>query len=265
MSFKIIGKAFDIALKANDKLVFLSLCEYANDEDSTCYPSLKTLMTKATISKGALSYSLNVLENLGFISRQHRTRENGSATSTKYTVYIDTVLDTERYKNRQSLIKIDCSNNELGGTVHKVNNPSSDNEQPKRGQSSDNEHLEPLAKPFNPNSNPRQKNKNTKVSFNTLLEDIQKEVTRKSKVSFTQKGLEAYLLIDDKSQIKDNYIKHQKIKDQFAQTIANFLVDYVANIAELSLANRTQGYKSTQQIHDEHNALKQADYEVEAV
>ncbi|MFT7880468.1 MAG: helix-turn-helix domain-containing protein [Sulfurimonas sp.] len=160
MSFKIIGKAFDIPLKANDKLVFLVLCEYADDDTCTCYPSLSTIVRKASISKGALSYSLNVLENLGFIKREHRKRDNGSNTSTIYTVFADTVLDEERYKKRQELIKKPGSNNEQGGLVQDMNNPSSDNEQGKGGQSSDNEQLEPLA-----NSNPKDNPKLTMADF----------------------------------------------------------------------------------------------------
>jgi len=157
MSFKLVGQAFDIPLKGNDKLVFLALCEYANDDDYTCYPSINTLMKKATISKGGLSYCLNVLENLGLISRQARRRENGSSTSTQYTINSSMEFDQNLYKNRKDLIqKVEqSSESEQGSKVQKVNTPCSESEHPKGGQSSESEHLEPLAYSLNPYSNPK--------------------------------------------------------------------------------------------------------------
>lgn len=89
------------------------------------------------------------------------------------------------------------------------------------------------------NTKSKPKNEDTKVAFRFLIEEIQKEASRKSKVNFTEKGFEAYKLIKDKSQIKDNYINHQNTKEQYAQTIANFLVDYDANVRELHKAPKT--------------------------
>lgn len=156
MSFKIIGKAFDIPLKGNDKLVFLSLCEYANDDDNTCYPSYTTLMKKATISRGALRDCLNVLENLGFIDRHSRNRENGSKTSNIYTVFADQDLDPIKYKNRKNLISKNSqsSDNDLGSNDQEMTYPSTNNDLPNGGQSSDNDLLEPLALSLNPYLNP---------------------------------------------------------------------------------------------------------------
>jgi hypothetical protein len=156
MSFKIIGKAFDIPLKGNDKLVFLSLCEYANDEDFTCYPSYTTLMKKATISRGALRDCLNVLEALGFINRSTRSRENGSKASNVYTVNIDIKLDEIAYKNRKNLIskKVQSSDNDLALDAQIMTYPSTNNDLPNGGQSSDNDLVEPLASSLNPYSNP---------------------------------------------------------------------------------------------------------------
>lgn len=110
----------------------------------------------------------------------------------------------------------------------------------------------------------KQKDLNTKVSFRTLLKEIRDLVQRKSKVDFTEKGFEEYKLISDKSQITNNYIKHQNIKEQYSQTIANFLIDYEANILELNSKNKSSQYKSTQQIVDERNKQEADYYTVEA-
>jgi hypothetical protein len=148
MSFKIIGKAFDLPLKANDKLVFLALCEYANDDDFTCYPSFATLMRKASISRGALSTCLNVLENLGLISRALRKRQNGSNTSNLWTVHIDKNVDWELYKKRPLLTK--RANHSSESELPKSKNHSSESELGVRGHSSESELHEPLANSFNP-------------------------------------------------------------------------------------------------------------------
>lgn len=73
------------------------------------------------------------------------------------------------------------------------------------------------------------KNENSKACFLWVLEAIKPLVDRKSKVTFTDKGFRAYKSIEDKSQIKENYIKHQIEKGEFSQTIANFLTDYKAH------------------------------------
>ncbi len=154
MSFKIIGKAFDIPLRGNDKLVFLALCEYADDENNQCYPSIATIMKKATVSKSVATRCLNVLEYLGYIVRDKRKRDNGSNTSTLYTVNVDIALDKEKYKeatqkfrsvnrDNQSSESGQGASNEIGTT--KVQN--------RDNQSSESGQLEPLVesldKPFN--------------------------------------------------------------------------------------------------------------------
>lgn len=95
------------------------------------------------------------------------------------------------------------------------------------------------------------KNKNTKTYFKHLVEDIESSVPRKTKVSFTEKAFKAYLLIKDKSQIKENYIKHQELKEQFSQTIANFLIDYETNIKDLQTAKPKDTFNLGDKKYDE--------------
>jgi len=229
MSFKIIGKAFDIPLKGNDKLVFLSLCEYANDDDNTCYPSMTTLMKKATISRGALAYCLNVLENLGFIKRTQQYRKNGSKSSTLYTVFVDTELNQELYKNRQSLIKKGSPDNGLGDSSDN-GLPSSDNGLPKGGLSSDNGLLEPLVISFNPLDNPKNIKKDFKVfKEETLLKFKELKIsTFKDKITSTPETLQAFseLQADNKHDVINLYANHVRDKKGFAKRLDRWLLAY---------------------------------------
>jgi uncharacterized protein YbgA (DUF1722 family) len=194
MSLKIIGKAFDLPLKANDKIAFLALCEYANDDDFTCYPSWKTLERKTSMSRGALSTCLNVLENLGLISREMRKRDNGSNTSNLWTVHVDAKVDWEFYrKNRQILTKKpdQSSESELG----KKSNQNSESELGSGGQSSESELLEPLAYYYNPQLEKKQNKKKTDKQTQLLLDleaNLKRDLSSKEK---------AYML---------DYIKYRK-------------------------------------------------------
>lgn len=74
------------------------------------------------------------------------------------------------------------------------------------------------------------KKENSKSLFRIVVKEIHKDAPRKSKVTFTEKGYQAFLQIPDRSKIKANYLKHQEEKGQYAQTLTNYLIDYNANI-----------------------------------
>jgi hypothetical protein len=86
MSFKIIGEAFELPLVGNDKLVFLALCENADDTTRTCYPSYKTIQRKASLANSSLATVLKVLEAVGLISIRVRSSKRGGRTSTLYKI-----------------------------------------------------------------------------------------------------------------------------------------------------------------------------------
>lgn len=107
MSFKIIGAAFDLPLKGNDKLVFLALCENADDNTRTCYPSYSTIQRKASLANSSLKTSLMVLEAIGLISIKIRSTKNGGRTSTIYKIaeFEHREFDLENYKIIASQIR----------------------------------------------------------------------------------------------------------------------------------------------------------------
>lgn len=76
------------------------------------------------------------------------------------------------------------------------------------------------------------KKENSKSLFRILVKEIHKDASRRSKVTFTEKGYKAFMQISDRSKIKVNYLKHQEEKGQYAQTLANYLIDYEANLAD---------------------------------
>ena len=85
MSIKLTAKAWETNQSGNDLLVLLALCDFSNDEGMS-FPSLKTLSSKAKVSKTTLSYILRAYEDIGVITRERRTRDNKSDTSTLYKI-----------------------------------------------------------------------------------------------------------------------------------------------------------------------------------
>ena len=85
MSIKLTAKAWETNQSGNDLLVLLALCDFSNDE-GVSFPSLKTLLSKAKVSKTTLSYILRAYEDIGVITRERRTRDNKSDTSTLYKI-----------------------------------------------------------------------------------------------------------------------------------------------------------------------------------
>ena len=96
MSIKLTAKAWETSQSGNDLLVLLALCDFSNDEGMS-FPSLKTLCNKAKVGKSTLAYILKAYEDIGVITRERRTRDNKSNTSTLYKInHLD--IDIEAYK-----------------------------------------------------------------------------------------------------------------------------------------------------------------------
>ena len=96
MSIKLTAKAWETNQSGNDLLVLLALCDFSNDEGMS-FPSLKTLSSKAKVGKSTLAYILKAYEDIGVITRERRTSDNKSNTSTLYKInHLD--IDIEAYK-----------------------------------------------------------------------------------------------------------------------------------------------------------------------
>ena len=91
LSFKALGYVWDYPLCPRDKLVLLALADHANDEDFTCFPSMRRMARKTGYSTTTIQRAIDSLENLGLITRERRKRNNLIQMANLYTlVYAQT-------------------------------------------------------------------------------------------------------------------------------------------------------------------------------
>lgn len=75
--------------------VLVALADKANEKKGhTAWPSKKTLMAMTNLSRRGLMLQLRRLENEGYITRSNRFRDNGSHTSSTYTLHMGVGHDT---------------------------------------------------------------------------------------------------------------------------------------------------------------------------
>ena len=84
-----------IGLKPAAKIVLYWLADHHNETTGACFPSLKTLAQECEMDKATVVRHLDALEKSGLIQRQERTRENGSQTSTSYTLTLTPVAERD--------------------------------------------------------------------------------------------------------------------------------------------------------------------------
>ena len=72
MSIALMTAAFKTDLPSTPRLVFLALCDCANDQGE-CYPSIQNLVGKTGLSDRAIQKNLSELERLGYVRRDTRT------------------------------------------------------------------------------------------------------------------------------------------------------------------------------------------------
>ena len=70
---------------------------------------------------------------------------------------------------------------------------------------------------------------NKHYEYHKFLFQLKKEVLTPTKVTKTKEGLKLFKSISDKKQLKDDYIKHQIDKKEYAQRITAFMEDYLSN------------------------------------
>ena len=75
-------------LEPTQKLVFLAICDNANDE-GLCYPSIDTIQNKTSLSRPTVIKIISKLEELGKIIKVQRAKKNGGRYSSLYLVFPD--------------------------------------------------------------------------------------------------------------------------------------------------------------------------------
>lgn len=73
-----------IGLKPIDIAVYSVLCMYADNEDTTSYPSIETIASKARCSMRTVHRSLDTLKEVGYIDINNRKDARGFKTSNQY-------------------------------------------------------------------------------------------------------------------------------------------------------------------------------------
>lgn len=76
----------DESLRSADKSVYATLCMYADNRTSECWPSRETLLKKAGVSDRTLRNSLRLLEDSGYIKVIKRYRDDGGQLSNLYVL-----------------------------------------------------------------------------------------------------------------------------------------------------------------------------------
>lgn len=72
MSITLMSRVWETALPSTQKMVLLALADNANDQGRSCYPSVKLLSEKCTITPRAVQKNISILEAAGLIIRKIR-------------------------------------------------------------------------------------------------------------------------------------------------------------------------------------------------
>jgi len=95
MSVRIMSEVFERSkTQGNARLVLLSLADSCND-DASCWPSIRKIAEKASISEPITKKYLNALIQIGVITRDEREDQFGRQTSNLYTINVDRIGDDE--------------------------------------------------------------------------------------------------------------------------------------------------------------------------
>lgn len=92
MSLKALTWAFDQNLPPNEKVVLLSIADYADDR-GYAFPGMETIARKASMHERTVIRLVAKLEERGLLSRERRHLQNGNRTSDGYQLQTNQVTD----------------------------------------------------------------------------------------------------------------------------------------------------------------------------
>lgn len=76
----------DTELSSKAVSVYLYLCERAEKETKSCYPSMKTIAKDLHLSLASVKRSIQELERIAYIKKENRFRDNGGKSSNLYFI-----------------------------------------------------------------------------------------------------------------------------------------------------------------------------------
>lgn len=88
MSLKATNWAWDLDLKPAQKLVLMSLADWANGKDIACEASFNQLASRCRMSRSTVIRTVEKLEELGLLERTYKTRKNGGKAKNDYRLMI---------------------------------------------------------------------------------------------------------------------------------------------------------------------------------
>ncbi|MES2782936.1 MAG: helix-turn-helix domain-containing protein [Pseudomonadota bacterium] len=84
MSIKLMTAAWDMDIPSTEKMVLLCLCDYADENGKSCYPSIATLAKRTSKNARTVQRALRWLEKSKICDSHER-----AGTSTNYTLNLD--------------------------------------------------------------------------------------------------------------------------------------------------------------------------------
>lgn len=91
MSWKALGWAWSQEMPATIKMTLLAIADCHNEETGRCDPSLAYIGKKAGLGRSSVSASLKSLKDAGLIRIAQNKREDGSLTSSSYSLTMDRI------------------------------------------------------------------------------------------------------------------------------------------------------------------------------
>ena len=88
MSLRLMVRVFQLDIPPAKKLVLLAMAEHANNEGSSCYPSIARLMKETSLSRRSVQTLLRELEKAELLVRVGKAR-GGRSITTKYALNLD--------------------------------------------------------------------------------------------------------------------------------------------------------------------------------
>lgn len=74
----------DTALKPTDKVVYMTLCLYANNTTKRAHPSVDAIADVSGVSRRTVFNALTALEDNGYVTRKKRQGKSGKYASNDY-------------------------------------------------------------------------------------------------------------------------------------------------------------------------------------
>ncbi|WP_424462959.1 helix-turn-helix domain-containing protein [Pseudoclavibacter helvolus] len=89
MSYKAVNWAWDLDIKATEKMILVALADMA-DEQFSCFPGQEKLARMTGNSERTVRRVVQSLEGMGLVERAHRRRPDGRKTSDRYYLQVGT-------------------------------------------------------------------------------------------------------------------------------------------------------------------------------